>query len=285
MQYEATNVNDLSFNRMIVSKDYHEDFFSLRFFELSYVIQGKCTRRFLNKNTKPETLSAGQYFLLEPNSKVIYEESGDEPLNLIRILFPPEFLDHTLRDAETLFSLSSSYLFRFNYRLSPFYDDTTVFCDAEENIKAFFQNALYEFNRCNPGYRELIRCYILQTIVLIMRQKVSVTEYAFDKYIFPIYTYCREHYKEDITLSALSEKMHFSLPYISNKFKQVTGNNFRFFLQSLRMKEACRLLVNTKKSISEVAESVGYKDPRAFNKIFKTHLNTTPLQYRKKFRD
>ncbi len=286
MEYEATNVNDLTFNRMIVSKDYLEDFSAHHFFELTYILEGTCMRRFLNKNTKPEALTAGQYFLLEPSSRVSYEASGDVPLKIIRILFPPEFLDHALKNAETVFDLSSSYLFRFHYRLSPAFNDATVFFDADQTIKPFFQSAMREFNGCKYGYRELVRCYILQTIVFIMRQQANEGyQVIYDKYIIPIHMYCREHYQENITLSALSKKMHFSLPYISNKFKQVTGNNFRFFLQSLRMEEACRLLVNTKKSIAEVAESVGYKDPRAFNKIFKQHRNTTPLQYRKKFRD
>ena len=42
-----------------------------------------------------------------------------------------------------------------------------------------------------------------------------------------------------------------------------------------------KLLFDTKKSVSEIAIAVGYKDIKAFYKFFKKYTNTTPAEFRK----
>ena len=49
-----------------------------------------------------------------------------------------------------------------------------------------------------------------------------------------------------------------------------------------RMKQSCRLLLETDQPIQEIASHVGYDDPLTFSKAFKKALNTNPTEYRLK---
>lgn len=97
------------------------------------------------------------------------------------------------------------------------------------------------------------------------------------KYIF-------NNYNDNITLQDIAKKEFLSTDYLSHGIKDVTGYSFTDLLNSNRIEEALKLLLDTDKTISEISEDVGFSHTRYFNKHFKIHYKYTPLQYRKKFK-
>lgn len=97
------------------------------------------------------------------------------------------------------------------------------------------------------------------------------------KYIF-------NNYNDNITLQDIAKKEFLSTDYLSHGIKDVTGYSFTDLLNSNRIEEALKLLLDTDKTISEISENVGFSHTRYFNKHFKIHYKYTPLQYRKKFK-
>jgi YesN/AraC family two-component response regulator len=59
------------------------------------------------------------------------------------------------------------------------------------------------------------------------------------------------------------------------------GMSFNEYLQKKRIEQSCRLISNTEKKITEIAEIVGYRDVKFFNQIFKKHLKMTPREFKK----
>lgn len=55
------------------------------------------------------------------------------------------------------------------------------------------------------------------------------------------------------------------------------------YLQQLRMREACRLLVETSQPIHEIAWSVGFEDELYFSRRFRQEMQAAPRDYRKTF--
>jgi len=51
------------------------------------------------------------------------------------------------------------------------------------------------------------------------------------------------------------------------------------YLQELRMREACRLLVETKRPIHEVARAVGFEDELCFSRRFRQEMRFAPREY------
>ena len=48
----------------------------------------------------------------------------------------------------------------------------------------------------------------------------------------------------------------------------------------MRLREASRLLRDTRMRVVAIAEQVGYNDYHYFNNVFKRQFSMTPLQYR-----
>lgn len=93
--------------------------------------------------------------------------------------------------------------------------------------------------------------------------------------------YCSAHFAEDLSLSSLEEALHLNKYYVSHLFSQKLGISFHDYINSLRVSEACRLLLNTEKSITQISEGVGFNTLRTFNRAFTKQLGISPSQYRK----
>ncbi|MFC0216025.1 response regulator [Paenibacillus chartarius] len=93
--------------------------------------------------------------------------------------------------------------------------------------------------------------------------------------------YINGHYQEDISLTSLSERFHFSPQYIAKKFKEEFNTTVVTYLTELRMEKARSLLAHTGMSLLEISEAVGYTDENYFGKVFKKHMGVTPFQYRR----
>ena len=83
--------------------------------------------------------------------------------------------------------------------------------------------------------------------------------------------YDRDSFASDMGMSASS---------LYNKLRAVTGMNATSFIRDIRMKEACRLAKSTPGiRVSDLAYSVGYKDPKYCSKIFKKEFGMQPSEY------
>ena len=70
--------------------------------------------------------------------------------------------------------------------------------------------------------------------------------------------------------------------YLNRTVKNVTGNKASETIKSMMLLEAKAQLRYTDKTISEIAYHIGYSDPAAFNRFFRTATGGTPLDFRKK---
>lgn len=93
-------------------------------------------------------------------------------------------------------------------------------------------------------------------------------------------TYIHQHLGEEISLEELAKKYYFNSSYFSTLFKKYTGKHFTEYVIDLRIESAFRILLGSDKKIYEVAQEVGYRDVKYFNKIFKKHYGLTPEECR-----
>ena len=96
-----------------------------------------------------------------------------------------------------------------------------------------------------------------------------------------ILSYCMCNFGEDLSLSMLEEKLHLNKYYISHLFSSRLGIRFNDYVNSLRISEACRYLLNSTHSITEISELVGFNTLRTFNRAFVKQLGISPSEYRK----
>ncbi|WP_214628944.1 response regulator [Paenibacillus agaridevorans] len=93
----------------------------------------------------------------------------------------------------------------------------------------------------------------------------------------------REQYANaDLNLELLAQHVYLHPTYLSELFKESTGQKFIDYLTEVRMKEAKRILRETDMKVYEVSEAVGYTSPKYFSTLFRKHYKLTPMSYREK---
>ncbi len=78
----------------------------------------------------------------------------------------------------------------------------------------------------------------------------------------------------------LVKEMNVSRSLLYLKLKEVTGKSAGDFIQSIRTKEAARLLKSDQLTISEVAYQTGFNDPSYFSRCFKKHFGVSPKEFK-----
>ena len=64
---------------------------------------------------------------------------------------------------------------------------------------------------------------------------------------------------------------------MSSKLKM----GFNDYINSLRISNACKQLLKTDASVTEISESVGFNTLRTFNRAFMKQMGMTPSEYRR----
>ena len=64
-------------------------------------------------------------------------------------------------------------------------------------------------------------------------------------------------------------------------FKLKTKKSFVEYLNEIRVSKACKFLLETDLSMSEIAYECGYKTASNFNKLFKKFMGMTPSEFKK----
>ncbi|MFD0716239.1 response regulator [Paenibacillus sp. GCM10027626] len=91
--------------------------------------------------------------------------------------------------------------------------------------------------------------------------------------------YVQEHYAEDLTLDVIADKVYLTRNYLSQIFKQVTGENYNQYLTQIRMEKAKELMASGKYKLYEIALLVGYKNNAYFSQQFKRYWGCNPSEF------
>ncbi len=141
-------------------------------------------------------------------------------------------------------------------------------------------------------YNLQIRSVLYEILYLLMKDfkydKHEVFDVQTQKYAErykEILSYMNEHYKENITLNEVAEHFGYTSEYFSRSFKKYIGINYKDHIKSLRVNAAKKLLLESDKTITDIAFEIGAPDSKAFIRDFKNAYGVTPLKFRKVHRD
>lgn len=86
---------------------------------------------------------------------------------------------------------------------------------------------------------------------------------------------------EAVTLKYLAQKLGYSEFYVSRKFKEISGMQFRDYLRYRKLAFALKQLRDTERGILDIALNYGFSSHEAFSRAFKEAYGITPSEYRK----
>ncbi len=130
-------------------------------------------------------------------------------------------------------------------------------------LKAFAETKDYEL-LSTPGYVNSVNTTDTERINKVMEHLVN-------------------NYSRDIKLEEVADLINMNKTSFCRYFKLRTHKTYSLFLNEIRIVHACKLLVNSKKSISEICYEVGYNNISHFNRQFKQITGATAKGYRKKY--
>ena len=82
------------------------------------------------------------------------------------------------------------------------------------------------------------------------------------------------------TVKNLADEVFLSPGYLSDLLKKETGMNAQDRIHFYLIEEAKTLLLNSDKSVSELAYSLGFEYPQYFSRLFKSKTGMTPIEFR-----
>ena len=257
-----------------VSEQHEHDFL-----ELTYVLSGQATHILDGVSS---VLSKGDYFIVDYHKSHSYEQIGEEPFTVINCLFVPRFIDETLKGSQELGEVVNSYMIKFDFCRLKDHPTKFIYHDEDGHIGRLFQILQEEYRDRRMGYLETMRCYLIAIIIEIMRQ-IQMPDYAESGSPIIRYTidYVQKNFMDKLSLGKITEKFNYSLAHISHTFKKETGMTFQEYVQYVRIRESCRLLINTTKKVTEIAALVGYSNIQFFNEVFRRQIGMSPREFRR----
>lgn len=83
-----------------------------------------------------------------------------------------------------------------------------------------------------------------------------------------------------LTLDQVSSKIYLSDYYFSKLFKRETGLSFSVYLNARKVQKAMILLKESKKSVNEISEKLGFTRLSYFSQTFKKYTGYAPTKFR-----
>jgi len=173
------------------------------------------------------------------------------------------------------------------------YGKPGIFFDFEQyayddELKAIMRSIILETNSRQAGYQFVAESLCVQLLVELCRKikhNLQGWENRRNYYerdnINRIIAFFQENYSQKYSLDEVARLANFSPYYFIRIFKAYTGKSPYEFLMDIKIKEACRLLKEKNKSITEITYLCGFGNSSHFSTAFKRKVGVSPSEYRK----
>lgn len=96
--------------------------------------------------------------------------------------------------------------------------------------------------------------------------------------------YIQNHLASSIKVEDVARHVHLSESHLAHLFSEQTGEAPMAFFERLRMEHGRSLLLETKRSIADIAGEVGFSNPMHFSTRFRKHAGLSPRAFREQHR-
>ena len=94
-------------------------------------------------------------------------------------------------------------------------------------------------------------------------------------------SYIDENYLKQINIFELSQELHYDHRYINAAFKKCYGMSIIDYVNLLRIRYACQIMITLEDNIGSIYPLFGFKSHETFTRGFMKVIGTTPDKYRR----
>lgn len=252
------------------------------FFAVVYVLSGECPHTLDGKDAP---LKKGDIAFIPPYTTQtieVFDDSVVLSLHIRKDTFDDIFFN-ILRYNNILSDFFMSHL----YSKSP--AKSIVFPTGDDEEIQGIILEMYQEVLLDDGYSwRLLNNFVPLLLAKLLRgysDQAVITDYSkstrSENSRLRLLSYINDHYR-DISLEELAAHFNYSIPHCSKLIRDETGIGFVAFVRRVKMNHAVSLLVNTKTSIADISDIVGYENPESFIRAFQKVYQMSPSAYRKK---
>lgn len=201
---------------------------------------------------------------------------SDEPYERILIKFSPEFVTPFIEQVgQQIFDGIYEQIF---FSFLP---------EGQKKIKEIFEDMVTEYEKEKP-YREFIlQGMLFRLLLTVWEEKLPVKGESAVKMpltppIVEAISYIEKCYYSNPSLEETAKVAGFSPAYFSRLFHTQMGKSYSEYLCNVKLHHASILLVQTDKSVMEIAQETGFCHGNYLNELFKKKTGMTPGQFRKR---
>ncbi|MFK7693762.1 helix-turn-helix domain-containing protein [Paenibacillus sp. HJGM_3] len=179
---------------------------------------------------------------------------------------------------------------QYAFLMTPFHG-TTKMLELPMAEQSYVEQLLFQLEQeyaeaDRPGRDASIGALLVQLLVFAARRMAEQPARpspggAGDAKFAEIIAYCNEQYDKPLRLDTIASRFYISPYHFARLFKKKTGFTFTEYLNTVRIREAQRLIRETRHKIIQVAGLVGFANVSHFNRKFKEVTGMSPLEYRK----
>jgi len=97
-----------------------------------------------------------------------------------------------------------------------------------------------------------------------------------------VYAYMEKNFDKDLKLENIAKTFNYNSAYLGKLFKKEMGEGFNNILDSIRIENAKKLLMEQDLKVYQVSEKVGFTNIDYFYNKFKKHVGLSPKEFQKK---
>ena len=244
--------------------------------EIIEVLSGEVT---IQIGTQILTAEAGDFIYIPPFN--VFRIDAEEDAVVRAMVFDAAII----RDNMENFDEEVFYMFdvQSRNRISVFRKGHPVY----PTLSHYMSESYEEYVAKDVCYKLPIRANIYLMMTALLRYYCGTKDDS-DKMIYhnvlrlaPVIAYIGDHFCEKIYVERLADMINVSPDYFTKMFKDSIGKTPIEYINGLRVNRAMELLFNTKMSMAEIADEIGFCNPNYFHKTFKQYMDVSPLAYRK----
>ena len=220
-------------------------------------------------NNQYYSLSHGQFILV--NSNEIHSIEAPKENYTIVLQIPQETLEEYRNDEYLLFK-------------STRYEKDSELIELIQRMYDVYSEKKYGYElEVKSDYYKLLHILITKYKEIHVDKERIRQNRQLEK-LSKITNYIQENYNKNISLESVAEVFGFSPTYLSRIFQKYASINYKSYLLNVRVEYGFKELVNTERSINEIAENNGFPDSRSFAKAFFKRYGLLPSEYRKEMK-
>lgn len=158
--------------------------------------------------------------------------------------------------------------------------------DNQTKLIEMFRELEEEYGKDSPGKRYIMQGLLYRLLYFVWEKQLPGREpertlSPLTPQVLDAIAAMEEYGGEKPGLEQAAQRAGYSASYFSRLFRTQTGKSYSAYLSDVRMEQAQILLVNTRKSISEIAQETGYCHGNYMCEHFKKKLGMSPSAYRR----